>query len=567
MTYIPLATANVSVANSTSTALGAGQTFSGTPEDVTQYASISVAFYVEPLNATGNVFIQFSNTSSIANWIPVSNTLTAVNSTNTIGFTLDVTTAAQYYRIIFVNDSTVQTKLVVQTIFHPQARIAATTTRFAQIPTDYTDMLNTRSLIWGKTVGGGVYEPVATNGENSLVVSLAEPSAAFGEINTADNTPTCQVDFVYGINTTLVSNTVSNNATVSATNGMAVLTTGTQVNSVALLTTRNYVKYRPGQGAKSRFTAMFTTGVTGSTQIAGAVGNGTDGVAFGYNGTSFGVLYRHNSTDTWIPQSTWNYDTMLGGTASGKVIDPTKLNVYQIKFQYLGGGNIFYYVLNDFTGRWVLVHMIRNAGTLTAPNFRNPSMPIAFEARNTTNTSAVVIKTASVGQFLEGPRVFLGPRSAIDGANLAIPATTQTSIVTLRNATSYNGLLNFSIAHLRQLSISANDTGTTKGCVNLRVVRNPTTSFTLFVPVNGTTADGGVTITGGQSTMSSNAAALTVTGGTVIYTMTINIGGSNTMDVTPMDINIYPGDVLAICAYSTASGPVVGVSATWNEDI
>ena len=565
MTYIPLATANVSVANSTSTALGAGQTFTGTPEDVSQYSSLSVSYYVQPTTATGNVYVQFSNTASP--FYAVSNTVNAVTTASSNGFTLDTTMTAQYFRVVYVNDSTVQTGLMIQSIYHPQARIAIKTSRLAENMSDYTDTLNTRALLWGKTAGGNVYEQIASNGENSLVVNLAEPSAAFGEINTADNTPTCQVDFVYGINTTLVSNTVSNNATVSATNGMAVLTTGTQVNSVALLKTLNYVKYRPGQGAKSRFTALFTTGVTGSTQIAGTIGNGTDGVAFGYNGTSFGVLYRHNSTDTWIPQSTWNYDTMLGGTASGKVIDPTKLNVYQIKFQYLGGGNIFYYVLNDFTGRWVLVHMVRNAGTLTAPIFRNPSMPIAFEARNTTNTSAVVIKTASVGQFLEGPRVFLGPRNSLDAVNLSIPATTRTSIITLRNATSYNGLLNFSIAHLRQLSISANDTVFVSGCVNLRVVRNPTTSFTLFVPVNGTTANGGVTITGGQSTMSSNAAALTVTGGTVIYTMTINIGGSNTMDVTPMDINVYPGDVLAICAYSTASGPVVGVSATWNEDI
>lgn len=64
MTYIPLATANVSVANSTSTALGAGQTFTGTPEDVSQYSSPSVSYYVQPPTATGNVYIQFSNTAS-----------------------------------------------------------------------------------------------------------------------------------------------------------------------------------------------------------------------------------------------------------------------------------------------------------------------------------------------------------------------------------------------------------------------------------------------------------------------------------------------------------------------
>jgi hypothetical protein len=258
---------------------------------------------------------------------------------------------------------------------------------------------------------------------------------------------------------------------------------------------------------------------------------------------------------------------MLGGTASGKILDPTKLTVFQIKFQYLGGGNIFYSILNDLTGKWVLVHMVKNAGIATSPNFRNPSMPVVFEARNTTNTSAIVIKTASIGQFLEGPRRFLGPMGSIDSSVSAISATTTISVLALRNATSYNGITNYSIVHLRQVSISANDAPNPKGCVNLRIVRNPSTSFTLFVPYNGSTADGGATITGGQSTLSSNLSALTVSGGSTIYTTTVNIGGSTTLDVTPMEITIYPGDILAVCAYSTASGPTVGASVTWSEDI
>jgi hypothetical protein len=565
MTYIPVATATVSNVNSTTTALGAGATFTGTSEDVSQFASLSVALYVQPLNATGNVFVQFSNTASFP--VILSNTETAVTSTIAGGFTLDVITAAQYFRVVYINDSTPQTSLTVQSIFHPQARIAQTTTRYAQTPTDYTDVLNTRSIIWGKTVGGGVYEPVATNGENSLVVTIAEPRAAFGEVSFAENTPTCQVDFVYGINTNLTSNTTSNNATVTASTGMAVLTTGAQVNSVATLVTREYVKYRPGQGSMSRFTALFTTGVTGSTQFAGPGGGSVDGLGFGYNGTSFGILYRHNSTDTWIPQSTWNYDTMLGGTASGKTLVPTNLNVYQVKFQYLGGGNIFYYVLNDFSGRWVLVHMIRNAGTQTTPNLRNPSMPVRFEARNTTNTTAIVIKTASVGQFLEGPRHFLGPRGALDALNASVADVTQTNIIAFRNATTFNGTPNYAIVHIRQISFSANKSPQPSGCVNLRVIRNPTTTFASFTPYSGATADGGVTITSGNSVMSSNVAASTISGGLTTYTSTVSIGDSQTIDVTELDVNMYPGDVFCFVAYSSVTGVTVGISTVWNEDI
>jgi hypothetical protein len=565
MTFIPALTANVSQANSTSTVLAAGATFTGTPEDVSQYASLSVAFYVQPSNATGNVLVQFSNTASP--FYSVSNTVTAVTSITAGGFTLDVITAAQYFRVVYVNDTTPQTALMIQSIFHPQARIAQATTRYAQQPTDYTDVLNTRAIIWGKTLGGGIYEPVATNGENSIVVTIAEPHAAFGEISTAENTATCQVDFVYGINTNLTSNTTSNNATVTSSTGMAVLTTGAQVNSVATLVTKEYVKYRPGQGSMSRFTALFTTGVAGSTQFAGPGGGSVDGIGFGYNGTSFGVLYRHNSTDTWIPQSTWNYDTMLGGTTSGKILVPTNLNVYQVKFQYLGGGNIFYYILNDFTGRWVLVHMVKNAGNLTAPNLRNPSMPVRFEARNTTNTSALVIKSASIGQFLEGPRRFLGPRGALDALNISVADLTQTNIMAFRNATTFNGTPNYAIVHIRQISFSANKSPQPSGCVNLRIIRNPTTTFASFTPYSGTTANGGVTITSGNSVMSSNVAASTISGGQTTYTSTLSIGDSQTIDVTEYDINIYPGDVICFVAYSSVASVTVGTSTVWNEDI
>jgi hypothetical protein len=565
MTFIPALTANVSQANSTSTVLAAGATFTGTPEDVSQYASLSVAFYVQPSNATGNVLVQFSNTASP--FYSVSNTVTAVTSITAGGFTLDVITAAQYFRVVYVNDTTPQTALMIQSIFHPQARIAQATTRYAQQPTDYTDVLNTRAIIWGKTLGGGIYEPVATNGENSIVVTIAEPHAAFGEISTAENTATCQVDFVYGINTNLTSNTTSNNATVTSSTGMAVLTTGAQVNSVATLVTKEYVKYRPGQGSMSRFTALFTTGVAGSTQFAGPGGGSVDGLGFGYNGTSFGVLYRHNSTDTWIPQSTWNYDTMLGGTTSGKILVPTNLNVYQVKFQYLGGGNIFYYILNDFTGRWVLVHMVKNAGNLTAPNLRNPSMPVRFEARNTTNTSALVIKSASIGQFLEGPRRFLGPRGALDALNISVADLTQTNIMAFRNATTFNGTPNYAIVHIRQISFSANKSPQPSGCVNLRIIRNPTTTFASFTPYSGTTANGGVTITSGNSVMSSNVAASTISGGQTTYTSTLSIGDSQTIDVTEYDINIYPGDVICFVAYSSVASVTVGTSTVWNEDI
>jgi hypothetical protein len=552
----------VSNLNSTIGPLGPNETWKGTPEDVSQYASISVALYVQPTSATGNLLLQFSNSASP--WVPISNTVNKVTSAIASGFIFDTTMQLQFFRVIYHNDSTQQTALTVQTIYHPQARIAAKTARLAEPMNDYTDTLNTRALLWGKTNGGNIYEQVASNGENSLVTAIADPRTAFGELSCAMDTPTDQVDFVYGINPQLVSNVLSNNGAVGWYLGMANVSTGSHVNSSAILVTKRYVKYRPGQGAKSRFTAMFSTPYAGSVQIAGQVGNGTDGIGFGFNGTSFGILYRCNGSDLWIPQAQWNYDTMLGGTKSGKVLDPLKLNVYQLKFQYLGGGNIWYYVLNDFDGRWVLVHMIHNAGTLVHPNLRNPSMPFAIEVINTTSSNLITVSTASIGQFLEGTRSFLGPKGGLDSFG-AVAATTLTNMIALHNASSFNGIQNFSIAHMHQIALSGNDKNNTTAVINLRIIKNPVTSL-VYVPFNGASADGGVTVTG-QSTISSNVSGVTVTGGLQLFSMTCVAGSSETVDVTGQELLIFPGDTLAFCVLASASVASVGISVSWNEDI
>lgn len=278
MTYIPVATANVSAANSTTVTLGSGGTFTGTPEDVSQYASISIALNVNPTSSTGNVLVQFSNTISFP--VIFSNTVTAVNSVIAAGFTLDVITAAQYFRVLYINDSASATA-TIQTILHPQARIAQATTRYAQTPTDYSDMLNTRAIIWGKTLGGGIYEPVATNGENSLIVNAAEPSTAFGSLDVSQDTPTCQIDFIYGVNTLLTSNLTASGGTIGWYDGMANVATAATVSSSASLLSQRYVRYRPGEGVKGRFTAMFTTGLAGNTQLAGLAAGTVDGMFWG----------------------------------------------------------------------------------------------------------------------------------------------------------------------------------------------------------------------------------------------------------------------------------------------
>lgn len=586
MTYIPTVTANVSVLNSTTTALTGGATFTGTPEDVSQYASLSVSFSVQPPGATGNIFVQFSNVSTNAGWFPVSNTVTPVNSTNSNGFTLDTTMICQYFRVMYINDSTPQTSLMIQSIYHPQARVAQKTTRYAETPTDYSDMINTRSMIWGKTVGGGIYEAIASNGENSLVVTVSEPRAAFGELLVAQPTPIAQMDFVYGINTVISSNVLyGSNATVNVSNGLLSVTANSQSgSSMAMFRPKKFIKYRSGESTMTRMTGAFTSGAPAqSLQIAGTgflepTSNVLiDGMGFGYQGSVFGVHWFRNSSNTFIPQTSFNYDKLDGKGPSGFTIDPTKINIFQYKFQYLGGGNLFFYVLVS-NGRWVLAHMIQNAGTLTSPVFRDPTMHAMWYSNcYTTSSTPVIVQGGSCGQFLEGERRFLGPKGAFVGTPVAALANnTQTMMFALKNATYFNGIPNRSQAHIRSISFGGNGPGSgpsqPNGVITFTLTRNPTGGPTVWLPYNGSLGTGtsGSNIIG-NSTISSNISPLTtLTGGNTGFTHVVAIGGqSGQIDLSDYEITLNPNDVLCFSAnvVSTGSGCYVGASVFWVEDL
>ena len=587
MTYIPAVVANVSAANSTSVALGANQTFTGTPEDVSQYASLSVSFYVQPPGATGNVLVQFSNTASP--FYAVSNTVTAVNPLTSNGFTLDTTMTAQYFRVQYINDSTPQSNLMIQTIFHPQARIATKTSRLAEPMTDFTDVLNTRALIWGKTNGGNVYEQIASNGQNAMVVSMNDPLAAFGEVLVAEPFPIAQIDFVYGINTVVTSNVVAgSNASVTATSGLLNLTSNAAGGaSMVMFCPKKFLKYRPGTSTTTRMTGAFTAGAPANSMQM--VGEGfleptsnaiIDGMGFGYQGPTFGVFWVRNYAVNFIPQTQWNYDTMLGTGKSGFLMDPTKLNIFQFKFQYLGGGNLFYYVMPGTTGRWALAHMIQNAGVLTTPVFRDPTFHAMWYSNcyAVGNNTPVVVQGASCGQFVEGQRRFLGPKGALTYSPSAnVINNVNTMMFALRNALYFNGIPNRSQAHLRSVSFGGNGVGTgsnqANGVVAMTLIRNPTSGGpTIFTPYNGSLGSGfsGSNIIG-QSSISSNISQLTgISGGNTGFTHVISLGGqSGPIDMTDLEIVLNPGDTLCFTAnVVTQTGTCyIGSSAFWVEDI
>lgn len=173
---------------------------------------------------------------------------------------------------------------------------------------------------------------------------------AFGELATSQLTPRIQLTFPYGLNTNFVTSSLSgSNSNVYVSGSMLFVETGATQYASASVCTIDVLKYDPGQGAMMRFTAGFSPPKEGSTQWAGLGNNGIDGFYVGYSGSNFGILHRSASIDTFITQSSWSHDK-ADGTGHLEALDFTKLNVFQIQYQFLGGGNISFYIAGEVVG-------------------------------------------------------------------------------------------------------------------------------------------------------------------------------------------------------------------------
>lgn len=394
--------------------------------------------------------------------------------------------------------------------------------------------------------------------------------SAFGTLETGELSPSLQGDFVYGLNTQVWQTAVvsGTGATVDTNASRLRIQSGTNNAGYAYILTRRSVRYRAGQGTVVRFTPVFTAGVANNTQIMGIgtiVSNVPyDGYFFGYNGTAFGIVHYIGGTPTWTAQTAWNGDKVNGSVGTSFTLDPTKGTPVMIKYPYLGYGNIFFYVQNPTTGKWVLVHTIRYANANTATELTNPNLFFMGFTLNSGNTTNQTMYCGSFGVFLSGTRSFVGsPKWGIDNNKSGI--TAETNIVSIRNATTYNGVTNRGLIRMNALSGAAAGAALNMVTIRLRIGAS-IGGAPSFTTINGSTADNGVTITSGNSIASYDVAGTTSTGGTLVFNAMINNTGQFIIDLTPFNIFVAPGEILTIAGSATGATQI-GIAVNWTEDI
>lgn len=391
--------------------------------------------------------------------------------------------------------------------------------------------------------------------------------SAFGTLENGELTPVVHLDFMYGINIQTGAETEVNSATVDTNAGRLRIQTGTNSAGNGIFVSRKSAKYRPGLGMVARFTPIFTTGAASSLQAQGAFNVSSnalyDGYGFGYNGTAFGVVHYIAGTPTWTAQSSWNGDKVNGDAGTSFTYDPTKGTPVMIKYPFLGYGDIMFYIQHPTTAAWVLVHTIRYANTTTTIQLTNPTLHFVAIATNSGNTNNLTMYCGSVGFFISGKRSFIGnPRWGMDSNKAGV--TTEANILSVQNATTYNGIANRSLIRLSYLSFgSSAASGVSVFRFKIGATLGGTPSYT---PINGSTADNGVTITSGNSAGSYDVAGTTVANGTYVGGVSCDNPNSGAVDLEPFDLFVAPGEILTISGYSSVSA-TIGLTLNISEDI
>lgn len=384
------------------------------------------------------------------------------------------------------------------------------------------------------------------------------PLTAFGELSTNVVNPILQLSFTYGISNQIVKTIVTGSGTVTTADGMVNVSSGSASSSSGAMTSLKTIKYRPGQGMVIRFSCIFTAGVAGNIQLAGGY-DIDNGIGFGFNGTSFGVFKRSAGVTIWIPQTLWNVDKFDGTGPSGANINFGSGfgNVFEIQYQYLGFGALKFKVEDPATGKFKIVHIIRYANTSMVPSFINSSFPLCIESTNTTNTTNISVKTASIFAGVEGNIIYTGPQFTNVWNNVPVANNSETFIAAYYVNPLFNGLPTKFMVYALQLSFA---TGTADKGQILRLRKGTVSNFTSPVWTDIATGESVVQILTGGSW---NAGE-----GTILFQGNVaGTGIPTNFDIEPSPTSLYgvSGDTLIITLQGLGAGSNWG-SLRWLED-
>lgn len=169
-------------------------------------------------------------------------------------------------------------------------------------------------------------------------------------------------------------------------------------------------------------------------------------------GTFTQVKQGEPQTNTFIPSGSFNVDKLDGTGPSGMNFNPSRGNVFQIGFQYLGFGNAKFAIENPENGYMTAFHQIKNANNRTTPVLKNPNSSILATSANIGGTTSVSMKTASMAAFTEGVVKKLDPKYAKSFSFTDVNSASYVPLAILKSNRVLNGQSSFGEFDILQIA-------------------------------------------------------------------------------------------------------------------
>ena len=261
-------------------------------------------------------------------------------------------------------------------------------------------------------------------------------------------------------------------------------------------------------------------------------------------------------TENWTYQDDFNIDTLKGNGPSGMTIDPSKLNVYQINFRWLGAGEIRYAV-EDGNGNMVFFHREYYSNQYTTPHLLNPTMKIQYVAASLGGAEGnVVTGGSSIMGATEGEIVLTNYPNAVGSSfGGGFSQNTYQHMLSLRNNRVFSSKINQREIIVKRLSAAANSASASP--IQVYIYKNIQTDSPREWYGIGP---------GSFAAYSQQDTDIIHDTARVIFQMVIVPGGAVETDLDDLRIILAPGETLAVGMFATNTVQSAGVTLTWYED-
>lgn len=297
-------------------------------------------------------------------------------------------------------------------------------------------------------------------------------------------------------------------------------------------------------------TITFQSARTGARVGAFSFGAGTTGTV----GTISKKVVGVDPVQTLIPRSTWNIDKADGTGKHLPVIDWSKGNIFQIRYQWLGHGAQSFYIENPLTSNLVLVHRILYAGTSLSPSVHNPSLRFLINVNNGATSLDVKAFCASAFAGIDGGHAIGGNRHAAT-YNATVGNTTVDSIVNICSPFSFKGKSNRTECSIVRIGV------TSSAAANVLIVKNPTALGGTANWVNDDV----------NNLLFFDQASTTMTGGKIEWAERAE--SKDRFIIEPQSsgydqiVKLYPGDVVVIAAQADSGTSTMNIALNWIEPV